>query len=65
MPKSNKKPFKKIFLEIHFDTWNAVSTIPPKFSKNGGKMFQSPKIIKKHSFFPAKSVFLQIYSMDT
>ena len=67
MPKSNKKTFpQKAFLEMHFDTWNGVLTIPAKIWNNGGeKAHQKSENGKKHSFSPAKSVFPQIYSMGT
>ena len=58
MSKSNKEEFSKKILEMHFETWNAVLTIPLKIWDKTGKMVRSPKIIKKkHIFSHAKKCF--------
>ena len=58
MPKSKKKTFlKENFLEMHFDFWNALLTISPKNWSVGGKLAQSPKMLKKTTFFSDKNCF--------
>ena len=59
MSKSNKEEFSKKILEMHFETWNAVLTIPLKIWDKTGKMVRSPKIIKKTYFFSCKKMFFR------
>ena len=66
MSKSNKEEFSKKILEMHFETWNAVLTIPLKIWDKSGKMVRSPKIIKKNIFFlMQKNDFPQSLSIHT